>query len=102
VFPDNRDQANKDWNASARTTSITGSQRSTHTDTLPGVAATTTSECQYPRICRQRGDVPHYRPRCQKVQIDLGKHFDMVRNEQGVWEVTTDPIPVGFHYYSSL
>ena len=26
----------------------------------------------------------------------------MVKNQQGVWEITTEPIVVDFHYYSLL
>lgn len=71
---------------------------------LPGVAATTNiPNAQYPRILPDNRVMFRITARdAQKVQIDLGKRFDMVKNEQGVWEVTTDPIPVGFHYYSVL
>lgn len=71
---------------------------------LPGVAATTNiPNAQYPRILPDNRVMFRISARdAQKVQIDLGKRFDMVKNEQGVWEVTTDPIPVGFHYYSVI
>lgn len=39
-------------------------------------------------------------PDAQKVQIDLGKMYNMTRDDQGVWTVTTDPQVPGFHYYS--
>ncbi|MFD2935130.1 alpha/beta hydrolase-fold protein [Spirosoma flavum] len=39
-------------------------------------------------------------PEAQKVQIDLGKKYDMVKDTSGFWITTTDPIPEGFHYYS--
>ncbi|GAB4022171.1 alpha/beta hydrolase-fold protein [Spirosoma koreense] len=39
-------------------------------------------------------------PDAQKVQMDLGKKYDMVKDTSGFWTVTTDPIPEGFHYYS--
>jgi enterochelin esterase-like enzyme len=39
-------------------------------------------------------------PEAQKVQIDLGKLYDMVKDDQGVWTVTTLPQVPGFHYYS--
>jgi len=39
-------------------------------------------------------------PDAQKVQIDLGKKYDMVKQADGFWEVTTDSIGEGFHYYS--
>jgi enterochelin esterase family protein len=35
-----------------------------------------------------------------KVQIDLGKMYDMKKAEDGIWTVTTDPQEPGFHYYS--
>jgi len=38
----------------------------------------------------------------QKVQLDLGKKYDMVKNSEGVWEVTTDSLSEGFHYYSLI
>jgi len=38
----------------------------------------------------------------QKVQLDLGKKYDMVKNSEGTWEVTTDSLTEGFHYYSLL
>jgi enterochelin esterase-like enzyme len=41
-------------------------------------------------------------PDAQKVQLDLAKKYDMVKNSEGVWEVTTDSITEGFHYYSLL
>jgi enterochelin esterase-like enzyme len=41
-------------------------------------------------------------PEAQRVQIDLGKKYDLVKDAQGVWEVVTDSIGPGFHYYSLL
>ena len=41
-------------------------------------------------------------PEAQKIQIDLGKKYDLVKDSAGFWEVTTDPISEGFHYYSLL
>jgi enterochelin esterase-like enzyme len=41
-------------------------------------------------------------PDAQKVQLDLVKKYDMVRNNEGIWEVTTDSLTEGFHYYSIL
>jgi len=41
-------------------------------------------------------------PDAQKVQLDLARKYDMVRNNEGVWEVTTDSLTEGFHYYSLL
>lgn len=41
-------------------------------------------------------------PDAQKVQIDLGRKYDMVRQEGGIWETVTDSLGEGFHYYSLL
>lgn len=41
-------------------------------------------------------------PEAQKVQLDLGKKYEMVKNSEGVWEVTTDSLSEGFHYYSII
>ena len=41
-------------------------------------------------------------PEAQKMQIDLGRKYDMVKDAEGVWTVTTDPQGPGFHYYSLI
>jgi len=41
-------------------------------------------------------------PEAQKVQLDLGKKYDMVKNNEGIWEVTTDSLSEGIHYYSLI
>ncbi|HXN48836.1 MAG TPA: alpha/beta hydrolase-fold protein [Bryobacteraceae bacterium] len=41
-------------------------------------------------------------PDAQKVQVRIGKGFDMVKGEDGAWTVTTTPLVEGFHYYSML
>ena len=38
-------------------------------------------------------------PNAQKLQIDLGKKYDMVKDTNGVWTVRTEPVVPGFHYY---
>jgi enterochelin esterase-like enzyme len=39
-------------------------------------------------------------PDAQKVQLRIGKGFDMVKGDDGAWTVTTTPLVVGFHYYT--
>ncbi len=39
-------------------------------------------------------------PDAQKVQVRVGKAFDMEKGPDGAWTVTTAPLVVGFHYYS--
>jgi len=41
-------------------------------------------------------------PEAQKVQLDLVRKYDMVKNSEGIWEVTTDSLSEGFHYYSLI
>ena len=38
-------------------------------------------------------------PDAQKVQIDLGRKYDLVRNTNGEWSCITDSLTQGFHYY---
>ena len=39
-------------------------------------------------------------PDAGKVQVRVGKSFDMVKGPDGSWTVTTTPLVEGFHYYS--
>jgi enterochelin esterase-like enzyme len=41
-------------------------------------------------------------PDAQKVQIDLVKKYDMLKDTGGYWMVTTDSVSEGFHYYSLI
>ncbi len=64
-------------------------------------AGTNIRNGQYPQILPDNRVVFKVKaPNAQKVQIDLGKKYDMVKDTSGVWHVTTDSISRGFHYYS--
>ena len=39
-------------------------------------------------------------PNAAKVQVNLGKLYDLQKDEKGIWSVTTEPQDPGFHYYS--
>ena len=39
-------------------------------------------------------------PDAKKIQVDLVKEYDMEKDGNGTWTVTTDPVSEGFHYYS--
>lgn len=66
-------------------------------------ASTNVPNAQYPQILPDNRVVFRVKaPDAQKVQIDLGKKYDMVKDTSGFWNVTTDPIVIGFHYYSLL
>ncbi|SHM72874.1 alpha/beta hydrolase-fold protein [Mucilaginibacter sp. OK098] len=41
-------------------------------------------------------------PDAKSVQIDLLKKYPMTKDTGGYWTVTTDPIVLGFHYYSLI
>ena len=58
---------------------------------------------QYPQVLPDNRVVFRLKaPQAQKVQIDLGKKYEMVKDTGGFWNVTTDSIGKGFHYYSLL
>jgi enterochelin esterase-like enzyme len=41
-------------------------------------------------------------PEAKKIQVDLGKRYDLIKDTAGLWKLTTDSISEGFHYYSLL
>ena len=64
-------------------------------------ASTNVRGAKYPRVLPdQRVIFQTKAPAAKNVQIDLGKLYDMQRDSQGVWTVTTEPQGPGFHYYS--
>lgn len=64
-------------------------------------ASTNVPNAQYPQILPDNRVVFRIKaPNAQKVQADLGRKYDMVKDTSGNWSVTTDPIAIGFHYYS--
>lgn len=70
-------------------------------NTLPGKAATTNVRgALYPRILSKNEVVFQVKaPEANKVQLDLGKKYDMKQDENGIWSCTTEPLSEGFHYY---
>jgi len=70
--------------------------------TVLGMPATTNvRSAKYPQILPDGRVIFQTKaPDAQKVQIDLGKKYDMVKNNEGTWAVTTDSISEGLHYYS--
>ena len=66
-------------------------------------ASTNVRSAQYPQILDDHRVVFRVKaPEAQRVQIDLGKKYEMVKDTGGYWLVTTDSISEGFHYYSLL
>lgn len=55
---------------------------------------------RYPRLLPDnRMEFRVVAPEASKVQIDLGKKYDLTRGDNGVWTGTTEPLTPGFHYY---
>jgi enterochelin esterase-like enzyme len=55
---------------------------------------------EYPRVHSDLRVTFHLKaPEAQKVQVQLGKRYDMERGEDGTWSVTIPPQVPGFHYY---
>ena len=63
-------------------------------------AATNVMGAGYPRIHADLSVTFRVKaPDAKKVQVDLGKPWDMERDSEGVWSVTIPPQVPGFHYY---
>ena len=57
----------------------------------------------YPRIDSQlRATFRVTAPDAKQVAVQVDKHYDMVKDNDGVWTVTTTPLVPGFHYYSLI
>jgi enterochelin esterase family protein len=55
---------------------------------------------QYPRVTSDlRAMFQIKAPDARKVQLQLGKISDMVKGDNGIWSITTEPLVPGFHYY---
>ncbi len=54
----------------------------------------------YPRIHADlRASFRLKAPEAQKVRVHVDKDYDLQRDNQGIWSVTTPPLVPGFHYY---
>lgn len=66
-------------------------------------ASTNVRRAKYPQILPDNRVIFQVKaPEAKNVQIDLGKKYDMIKDTSGIWEITTDTISEGFHYYSLL
>ncbi|MHA8088118.1 alpha/beta hydrolase-fold protein [Aquirufa sp. Wall-65K1] len=72
----------------------------------PVVGATATSNVRnanYPQILPNHQVIFKVKaPEANKLQVNLGKKYDMLKDDEGFWTVTTDSIGPGFHYYSLI
>ncbi|MBK7106256.1 MAG: esterase [Ignavibacteriae bacterium] len=66
-------------------------------------ASSNVRRAKYPQILPDNRVIFQVKaPEAKNVQIDLGKKYDMIKDTSGVWEIITDTICEGFHYYSLL
>jgi enterochelin esterase-like enzyme len=66
-------------------------------------AATNIRNAAYPQILPDSRVIFSTKaPDAKKVQVDLGRKYDMQKDANGTWTATTDSISEGFHYYSLL
>jgi enterochelin esterase-like enzyme len=66
-------------------------------------ASTNIRNIKYPQILPDNRVVFKIKaPNAQKVQVDLDKKYDLVKDTSGFWNLTTEVISRGFHYYTLL
>lgn len=66
-------------------------------------ASTNVRNAPYPQVTPDSRVIFNVKaPDAKRVQIDLGKKYDLVKDTAGFWKGTTDSISEGFHYYSLL
>jgi enterochelin esterase-like enzyme len=81
---------------------LTGFRVNYAQDAPEGVPApTNVTNSRYPRILSDNRIVFQINaPQANKVQVDLGRIYDLQKDEKGLWSVTTGQQVPGFHYYS--
>lgn len=66
-------------------------------------AETNVRSAGYPQILPDNRAIFRVKvPEAQKIQLDLVRKYDMVKDTGGIWQVTTDSLSEGFHYYSLI
>ena len=66
-------------------------------------ASTNVRSARYPQILPDNRVLFRMKaPDVKRLQIDLGKKYEMAKDTGGYWQVTTDSIGEGIHYYSLL
>src|SRR3954462_3712049 len=75
------------------------SSAQTPTDCKP--SALNVPEAKYPCVyADNRATFRVVAPDAQKVRLRIGPGFDMQKGPDNIWEVTTTPLVIGFHYYT--
>jgi enterochelin esterase-like enzyme len=70
---------------------------------LGAPASTNVRSAKYPQILPDNRVLFKIKaPDAQNVRVDLAKKYDLTKDAEGFWTVTTDTVSEGFHYYSIL
>ncbi|MET0298909.1 MAG: alpha/beta hydrolase-fold protein [Flavitalea sp.] len=66
-------------------------------------AVTNVRNAKYPQVLPDSRVVFRIKaPEASKIQVDLSRKYDLKKDTGGYWQVITDSIGEGFHYYSML
>lgn len=66
-------------------------------------APTNVRRSKYPQILPDHRAIFQIKaPDADNIELDLGRKYDMQKDDEGVWQVTTDSLSEGLHYYSLL
>lgn len=66
-------------------------------------ASTNVRNAKYPQVLPDSRVIFSIKaPGAKKVQVDLLKKYDMMKDTSGTWTITTDSVSEGFHYYSLM
>jgi enterochelin esterase-like enzyme len=61
---------------------------------------TNLNDAAYPQVLPNNSVVFKVKaPEANNVSVKFGKKYDMTKDDEGSWTVTTDPLDEGFHYY---
>lgn len=71
---------------------------------VQGLPATTNvGQLKYPQVLPDsRVKFRIHAPHAHSVVVDLAQKYPLTKDDQGYWEVTTDSISPGFHYYTLI
>lgn len=64
---------------------------------------TNVRRAKYPQVFpNSKVHLQIHAPEVNKLQVDLGRKYDMTKDANGTWNVVTDSIGEGIHYYSLI
>lgn len=86
---------------SIATVAVSALPTSANVPEAPASASTNIPEAEYPKTGPDgRAHFKIHAPEAKDVKVDIcGKKYNMTRDAEGYWSVSTNPLVVGFHYY---